>query len=266
MNRLDNDLKNAILKNTVSEKNAKDEIWENIQCELEGNNMKNTKKGGSKFAVAALSFILILLVLAVFTPTGRAAVSKIMDLFEPEKTVDTTVEGEVETTGQQLQVGNTVSPEPDTTPQKQLMTYVLYVDSERYSFETIDGVDTIVPINYPADYPEVSMKIEQITDKSKEEISSEIVNQLKSELDTVSEPYQVSEPVDGVCIDAYDGDPNGTKETMPQWNSKVVKYYLVDNTAGGAFMIKITLFVEAQEGHGARFDAMLNEFVVVPQD
>lgn len=266
MNRLDNDLKNAIFKNTVSEKSAKDEIWNSIQGELEENNMRNTRRGGSKIAVAALSVILILLVLAVFTPAGRAAVSKIMDLFEPEKSVETIVEGEAETTDQQLQVGTTMTPQPDATPEVPLMTYVLYVDSERYSFETIDGIDIIVPRNYPDDYPEVSMTIEQITGKTKEELSIEIVNNLKAELDTVNDPYTVSEPLEGICIDAYDGDPNGTKETMPQWNSKVVKYYLVDNTQGGTFVIKITLFVEAQEGHGSRFDSMLKEFVVVPQD
>ena len=39
--------------------------------------------------------------------------------------------------------------------------------------------------------------------------------------------------------------------------------YIVDNQAGGSFLIECKLFVEAEEGHGARFGNMLETFEVV---
>jgi RNA polymerase sigma factor (sigma-70 family) len=46
---------------------------------------------------------------------------------------------------------------------------------------------------------------------------------------------------------------------------KVVKYYLIDNGQGGTFVIEQHYFVEASEGHGARFDNMLKQFQVTKE-
>ena len=265
MNRLDNDLQKAILEKTNPAINDMDVIWNNIQNNLEEKTMKKNANRNI-IGIVAACLILVLIVGGLFTPTGRAAVGKIIDLFEDEKQIVTEVEGETETADQQLQIGTTPSPAPSETQQTQLMTYIMYVDESNYSFESSNGIDIIKPLDFPDTLPEVYMEISQVLNLSKEDVADSLIQELNGEYETVYEPYSVTEPIDGICIDAHDGDLNGTKETMPQWDSKVVKYYLVDNTQGGTFVIKMKYFIEAQEGHGARFDAMLNEFTIVPAE
>ena len=53
---------------------------------------------------------------------------------------------------------------------------------------------------------------------------------------------------------------------MPQWDDAVMKVYVLDNTAGGVFVVKMRYFTEAEEGHGARLEAMLNGFEIIPGD
>jgi len=265
MNRFDNDLQKAIMKKTVSTTDHKDDIWKNIKNELEVNSMKKVKSN-SKLRFIAACLIVVIIAAMAFTPPGRAAVSKIIDLFEKEKIVDTEVEGEVETTDQQLQVGTTPIPEPEATSVPNLMTYVMYIDEASYDFESADGVDRITPKDYPDTLPEVYMEIKQILDVSKEDVLSELIEEVHNDYDTVLDVEEVNEPFYAVKIIAYDGDPNGTKDTMPQWDSDIVKYLLVDNTQGGTFIIKMKFFIEAEEGHGSRFTSMLNEFTIVPAE
>jgi len=267
MNRLDYDLREAILKSTDKAVESKDDVLQKLRNEIRGNHMMKRRNTGNKFGIIAAALILLLAVGLWFTPTGQAAVSRIIDLFEKEKSVETIVEGQSETTEQELLIGNTPTPQQEEiTPEKVQMTYVMYVDTERYTVESEDGADIIRPANYPEDMPEVFMKIWQVDDISMQNALSAMLAEINAEYDTVSEPYEVSEPFSGICIDAYDGDPNGTKETMPQWDSAVTKVLITDNTQGGVFIIEMKYFVEAQEGHGSRFLSMLDEFVIVPSE
>ncbi|MED4970575.1 RNA polymerase sigma factor [Parageobacillus toebii] len=60
-------------------------------------------------------------------------------------------------------------------------------------------------------------------------------------------------------------DQHAHGESGRQWNDEVAKYYLVDNGQGGTFVIEQHYFVEASEGHGARFDNMLKQFQVTKE-
>jgi len=263
MNKLDNDLQKAILENTQPAANNKDATWQDILKKTEG--MKMTRQNRPRIAgLIAACLVLMLVIGSLFTPTGKAAVARIIDLFESEKSIVTEIEGEAETADQQLQIGTTPSPEIDTSQQQALMAYIMYVDESMYSFESANGTDIIKPLNFPETLPEVSMEITQVAGVPKENLAADIKEELINEYETVYEPYSVTEPFEAICINAHDGDLNGTKETMPQWDSKVVKYYLIDNTLGGTFVIKMKYFIEAEEGHGARFEAMLKEFIIIP--
>ncbi|MBN2878892.1 MAG: hypothetical protein JXN65_04595 [Clostridia bacterium] len=267
MNRLDYDLREAILKSTDKALESKNDVLQKLRNEIKGNYIMKRRKTGNKFGIIAAVLILLLAAGLWFTPTGQAAVSRIIDLFEKEKSVETIVEGQPETTEQELIVGNTPTPQQDMmTPDKVQMTYVMYVDTERYIIETEDGADIIKPADYPEDMPEVYMKITQVDDISMQNALSAMLAEINAEYETVSEPYEVGEPLKGICIDAFDGDPNGTKETMPQWDSAVTKVIIVDNTQGGVFIIEMKYFIEAEEGHGSRFLSMLEEFVIVPSE
>lgn len=225
--------------------------------------MRTTNRKNFGGMIAA-SMILIILLVGVFTPTGRAAISRLIDMFEQEKQIATEVEGEIEITDQHIQIGVTQEATADTTPAPNTMAYIIYIDESSYSFTSENGVDTIKPINFPENYPEVYMEIYQVTDKSKEQMAQQLMDEVQSEYETVYDMEEVTIPFAATHILAHDGVNNGDKETLPQWDSKVVKYYIADNTQGGAFVIKMRFFMEAEEGHGSRMLAMLKEFVIVP--
>ena len=102
------------------------------------------------------------------------------------------------------------------------------------------------------------MEISQDRDSTPEELAVRFEEELKADFSKVDAAREVTEPVEGIYIHAIDG---GT-----QWDDEVVNYYLVDNTQGGTFIIKQKYFLEAAEGHGARFYHMLEEFVIVPEE
>ena len=265
MNRLDNDLQKAIFENTHHAEKHKEATWNEISKKMEEQKMSSRNKTGI-WRIIAACLVLIIVIGGLFTPTGKAAISRIIDLFEPAKNIVTEIEGEQELAEQQLQIGTTSTPEPDITQPTKKITYVMYIDESKYFFESLNDTDIMKPIDFPTTLPEVVMEITQIADTSKEQAALSIVEELKQQYQTVYEPYEVTEPLEALCIDAHDGDLNGTKETMPQWDSRVIKYYLLDNTQGGIFVIKMKYFIEAEEGHGARFIAMLKEFKIVSAD
>lgn len=235
-------LEEALLKGTDDAVKLKAMVWSNIEKRLDSEevktvNIKKKKMGILKYAGIAAAF------LAIFLATNPqyvdAAVDKIKELFVPTKTIEQSLEGNDE----KVQVDLEVSPQK----------YVIYIDKSHYKLEKVDGKDIIKPIKQAEGYPEVSMTIEQV-DKAPADALADIEKELKSTFKEVKESEQVTEPVKGLSILAV----NGSK-----WNDTVVNYYVVDNTKGGSFIIKEQYFLEASEGHGARFYNMLKEFKIV---
>ncbi|SHE97543.1 hypothetical protein [Alkalibacter saccharofermentans] len=221
-----------------------DKISEEIQ-RREHEMKRPSKRPRMKIAAAlAVSFIATAALLLTTSP-GQAALGRFIDLFAPEKTVDQDIEGQKEPT--------------DVTLREDKMGYLIYIDESTYKVEEIDGQDFILPLN-PGDssvYPEVYMKITQEESKSPTELYAEHEAALKTQYETVIAYGDVEYPLEGKMLYANQGD---------EWNSEVVKYYFTDNTQGGAFIIEQKLFLEASEGHGARFDNMLKDFTIIPAE
>ena len=254
MKDMEKDIILAIKQGTQRAAMQKDKVWQDMQNEWEVIKMKENRakrRGAIWKSVAA-----VLLIGAVFlaaTPSGRAAVGSILDLFEPEKHIEWEMEGQPEDNDYHLHTSN-VTPAPDA--EGNAVSYVIYVDESRYYTESVDGADRILPLDYPEDYPPVYMEIRQDTGRMPEEIADELGSQVRSEYtDTVIGPQTVTDPINAIEIRGYAGS---------EWNSPVVRYYLIDNTLGGTFVVRMQYFLEAEEGHGVRFDTMLNEFQIVP--
>ena len=244
----------AIYEGTQRAAEQKDKVWQDMQKRLEAAKVKEKRTKNRR--IVWRSLVAVLLIGAVFlaaTPSGRAAVGNFLDLFEPEKNIEWEMEGQPEDNDFQLHTSN-VTPAPDE--EGNAVSYVIYVDESRYYTETVDGADRILPLDYPEDYPPVFMAISQDTERTPEEIADELEPQVQSEYpDTVIGPQNVTDPIDAIEIRGYAGS---------EWNSPVVRYYLIDNTLGGTFVVKMQYFLEAEEGHGERFDTMLREFQIVP--
>ncbi|OIJ18667.1 hypothetical protein BKP45_16175 [Anaerobacillus alkalidiazotrophicus] len=257
---VDKKIKESLLKNTDESLQQKDEIWKNIERKLasseensrkkitnmEENNMKieqNVRKNRKSkgWVTGTVAAALLLGIFATSTDTGQAFVNNIREYFAPQKQVVEEIEGMPEEKEVVLEEGEA--------------GYIIYIDAERYEMVKEKGVDTIVfKEELDERYPEVSMSIRQVEDKTPQQLADEIHSELKKSFATVDEITNVTEPVDGLFIHAIDGY---------EWNSPVTQVYIVSNEKEGSFVIEQKFFLEAAEGHGMRFDHMLNEFKIV---
>jgi len=246
MNRFDDDLKAAIKAGTQKAAEKKKDIWNNIEKQLKEGNMSRKKSHAGKIIAAVIAAGLVI---TGFTPLGQAAINSIAQLFEPQRAIDVVIEGDTEQTDQQLHVG---TMEPDILDDS--VTYVLYVDEERYEFVSSETGDRIVPKGYPSDLPEVYMQIVQNTELTPQDAAAKIKAELVTSYIEVRDIEQITAPVDAIRLIAINGY---------EWNDDIVVYYFIDNTQGGTFIITAKYFVEAEEGHGARFEQMLADFEIV---
>lgn len=205
--------------------------------------MPKRKSALGKIISIGTTAAVLLITLSTFTQPGQAALEKIRQYFEPQKQVETEVEGNKEVVDSRLQQSE--------------MGYVIYYDQERYKVVEDGDTDRIVMKETYEGIPEVYMEISQDMDSTPEELAALLEEELKTDFSKVNPAEKVSEPVKGIYIHAIDG---GT-----EWDDEVINYYLVDNTQGGTFIIKQKYFLEASEGHGARFYSMLKEFVIVEE-
>lgn len=247
-NREDRKINEALLKGTDEAVELKDMVWKNIEKELGFNkgkaiDMKAKKKNNKGFFKYG-SMIAAALAIVIFSKTeyGNATANKIREIFAPNKIVEEQIEGTDERNEATLQEGSS--------------KYIIYIDEERYTMKSENGKDIISPNFKGENVPEVFMEIEQIKGKKPEIMASEIESTLKEKYSRVENKGQVSEPVSGLLISAYSGS---------EWNDTVINYYFVDNKEGGTFVIKQQYFLEAEEGHGARFYHMLKEFKIVEE-
>lgn len=244
----DKKIKGALLEGTEEALELKEMVWQNIQKELkleDGNKVNrkpNKKRGISNFIKYGSAAAILAVVIFTSTEAGHAAVNKIKEIFVPNKVVKQQIEGTDE--------------KNNVTLKESTMKYIIYVDEDRYTMQSTDGKDKITPKIKAENYPEVFMEIQQLKDKTPAAAASEVMSELKSKFKTVENKGSVNEPLASQLVVARTGLK--AKDT-------VVKYYFIDNTKGGTFVVKQQYFIEAEEGHGARFNAMLKEFKIVNQ-
>ncbi|WP_301110046.1 hypothetical protein [Sporosarcina sp.] len=150
---------------------------------------------------------------------------------QPSMELVQSVEGEEEVVTMDLVIGHN-------------SLYSMYIDAERYQLDEEDKKDVLSPVvSVPDGYPEVKMEILYIEERNPDRVK----NDFEKEYDFSLEEEQVTEPVNSISL-------HGTSGTTP--DSVVVTIYLLD-AFGGTLLIKETYFLEAQEGHGARFEQIL---------
>ncbi|PZX02918.1 hypothetical protein C7437_10813 [Psychrobacillus insolitus] len=201
--------------------------------------MKKQRKIIPIMIVAAAA---IMLLFTTQTDTGTAFIKQLKDMFVPKKEITQSIEGTEEETEVVLQEGKDAE-------------YVIYMDEERYKLvkgESSDIITTKEPLEDR--YPEVSMEIKQFKDVSPEDMVVTLETEIASTYTTVTETENVTEPVEGYKIHGISGS---------EWDSPVTNVYVIDNRHGGSFVITEKYFLEAAEGHGARFYAILQEFKII---
>ncbi|QGU94876.1 hypothetical protein GOM49_06970 [Clostridium bovifaecis] len=246
MNNLeDNKINEILLMGTDEVTELKEQVWSNIESKLNMDedelvNIKTKKNNLFTFFKYGSLAAAISIVIMANTEYGHATANKIRQLFEPNKIVSEEIEGMNEKSNVLLKEGSS--------------QYIIYIDEERYTMQNLNGKDIITPKVKAEGYPNVSMEIYQVKNKRPEIVASEIEKSLKGKYTKVNNMEKVKNPIDSIFIYANSGS---------NWNDVVEKYYFIDNTKGGTFIVKQQLFFEASEGHGVRFDNMIKEFKIV---
>ncbi len=154
---------------------------------------------------------------------------------ESHKTATLLIEGMEEEIELQLQVSS-------------LYPYAIYLDQERYHQEEREGRD------YITDRRETDFDVFMaIWHREGVEISAlypEIKAELQESYAGVQDLGWVEDPLPARKLFASEGDA---------WDSTVERYYLLEDFTDGVFVIQQKLFLEALEGHGRRFDGLLDE-------
>lgn len=246
----DNKIKKALEHGTDNIVDQSEEVWQAIKAQTKylpkgARRMNRRAKRRNRLSTIITTGTVAAAVLLTFflrTEPGKAAIDKIRELFEPQKNITQDLEGNKEETLVELEHSK--------------MGYVLYVDKDLYSVVNEDDVDRIVAKNQGEGLPEVFMEVTQITDKAPDVVAADIDIELKAKYPIAENRGLVTDPLKGTLIRAASGG---------EWNDEVLVYYLIDNTKGGTFVIKQQYFVEAEEGHGARFYHMLKEFQIVEE-
>lgn len=186
--------------------------------------------------------VLTLFVYNSSTDTGIAIKKEMSEIFSPEKVVKQSIEGMDEEIQMNLNEGNRSE-------------YVMYIDEERYKLIHGEKSDVITPLHpVPENYPEVTMEIKQVPNEKPEELVVKFGDELKKDFPELQDAIEVTAPVKGYELHGAAGN---------EANSKIVHAYVISNGKGGSFVITQHYFLEAAEGHGARFHHMLKTFKIV---
>ena len=131
--------------------------------------------------------------------------------------------------------------------------FILYVDEETYRQVTKDGIYTVEPLVNMGNLPTCSLEISHQADITLPDAALLAAETLAETYTAVSEPRETSAE-NRLLVTAS----NGTT-----WDAEQVDVYLVDDRQGGVFILVSRYFLEAAEGHGARFSDMIATFEVV---
>ncbi|WP_042221245.1 hypothetical protein [Oceanobacillus manasiensis] len=248
----DNKLHEELHKHTEVDSQLKQETWDKIQQELFRAERKPRSK--KKSAIAALGTVaaILILTLGLMTNTGQAMIQNLKDMFVEEKQEEIEIEGQKEESDTQLEAN-------------EALRYVIYVDEDRYKMvqgEEVDRIETKEPLGER--YPDVFMEISRRENTTTEKVLRDIKREIKKDGLEVARQESVTEPIEAEVVQGMGEETtNEAGKTGHQWDTPIHRYYVTETKENQVFVIKQAYFLEAEEGHGARFHYMLESFEIV---
>lgn len=220
------------------------------------------RRNVSRWVAAAAAAAVVLTV--ALTPGGRAlaaavgtAVSDWIETMFPPKDVPVNIEGETETV---THMPHGEAPSADPAGER-TVGYVIYVDEDGYTRTEQDGMMVIRPANPPTvtgsdglPVPECRLTVEHRTGLAFEDAQETLLAELRERC-TQAEPVE-AEAVPAGAVWLWAGNGTG-------WDALRMNVRAIDDGQGGVFVLTAQYFLEAAEGHGMRFAAMMDTFEVV---
>lgn len=140
----------------------------------------------------------------------------------------------------------------DYGPDRLSIGFAIYVNEELYETSEEDGVYTIRPRSaLPEDFPPIDLTITHLENCSKVQAMEDVSKTLA---ETYAQVSEVQTAADTLRCAAGDGTA---------WDAAQAEVLCVDTWYGGCFVLTARYFTEAAEGHGVRFQDMMNTFAVV---
>ena len=134
--------------------------------------------------------------------------------------------------------------------------FVIYIDTNSYAMTEDAGIYYIRPISMGADLPAVEIKIREVPGQDFESYAKAVREQMAATWTMTHDLHWTDKPV------SYTFSLSGGTAL----DSPCEDHYFVDNGNGGTFHIISRYFLEAAEGHGARFTAMIQTFSLVTKE
>lgn len=283
------------LKKVTTEQHDLDDVWMSIEQELKKDQRKMRRRSLMKrtWMASIAAFVLVIAAVLFFSQNTQAPEQAIDEQPEEQTNGNNGTTDEVDETDEEPSNEESSNDEPTTeeriaeidqthpkeknvpleiegtTEQIPMVrvipgnfAYLLYADEERYeiSFDQTELDDTATFITARDQvgngYPEVQLIIETVADKQPTQVASEqasLLQQRFPDAELISDV--VTEPVVAYKLHARAGD---------EPSSEVVTVYVLEEQHKDmTIIITQTVFLEAQEGHGARFHAMLKTFEVL---
>ena len=172
----------------------------------------------------------------------------IQDLFEP---IDSAIYSEgLPVPARLYPFGEIAGPEVEGR-----VSYVIFIETCYYYVMLYDNLTRAIPKRSPPEgAPSVLFEITQITNIS----VAEAVYQIKANFNYYPYPdifyTSLSEHFLFSDIEFHYGS---------EWNSKVIRVFIRDNTVGGVFVITSEYFLLATSGHGVRFRHYISTFEII---
>ena len=241
-----------------------------------------------QFRIAAMIALVLAGILFLQTPMGVAAVeiikesvSKLIETLFPPKDIIVMPEGSPEVVHHEAQ---------GRDPEEASPGFVMYVDTESYVMTEENGTYYVrqIPMEHDreeirkqqaalleglspeeqesaideriqelqsfyASVPANEIEIRQVPDKEFSTYAEQVRNQMSADWEITEELIWVDRPL------AFTFSASGGTA----WDSPHEVHYFVDNGEQGTFHITARYYLEATEGHGARFTSMIQTFTVV---
>ena len=215
---------------------------------------KQNKKPRHRWIAAAA--VLVAIFLFFRTAPGAAALeivkegmASFIETLFPPKDIPVNVEGETEVIHQQA---GGQEPEVQEDGTVAAPGFAIYYDTERYTMEEENGVNYIRFVT-DNDLPPCEVEIKHLADCMPADVAEAARKEMAESWEHVSEVSSLETPV-GLIFDFAAG---------MNWDSPCGAVYFVGDGRDGCFQITARYFIEAAEGHGARFSQMIQTFEVI---
>ncbi len=246
--------------------------------------------------IAAAVAVAVILAFSQIAPiaaaldTVKETITNFIETMFPPKDITVTLEGQDETVSH---VAGMKEPQVDGDGTVTEPGFVIYYDVENYTMTEENGATYIRPIDVPLTREDVvagnESLLEGLSEQEREAKIDELLRQRQELYDSLPvreieivrlpkvEPADAARSARDKALGVWKNVTELSETDLPEgyfyhttagyeWDAPVEDLWFTSDGQGGAFKITARYFIEASEGHGIRFAAMVDTFEVIAKN